>query len=218
MMVRLRLFTAGRLVLLVAPLIVGCTVRTPANLELVSVETTDYYGLPYFPPLSDWIRYEDDKEVVMREQRVLKVTFSSAYNLPEFAKVLQARMHMKAYFCDRSFDPVRLTNIFFYWRDFEVDKYDERLLREMKRLKQNRPYHYLTYIFAQRYEDPIRRPKWRPTWYPQYLSFDLRKEPEDVCFHLEGASYDFRYKSNVIEIPRTVIEEALQNEPPGLAR
>jgi len=54
---------------------------------------------------------------------------------------------------------------------------------------------------------------------PPFASFDLRKNPEDVCFRLVGGAYRaFGYRSNTVVVPREMIAAALSNLPPEIVR
>ena len=49
-----------------------------------------------------------------------------------------------------------------------------------------------------------------------YEQFDLRTEPEDVCFRVRGGWIGNAHKSNVVVIPKEDIVEALKGLPPAL--
>jgi hypothetical protein len=135
---------------------------------------------------------------------ILKVEFTSGRDLSKikFADGLST----ESFFCRRPDTKVLLGGVRIY-SDGQVvpSGYEEAVQRSST---PTGPLHtYYTFLW-------VARSGGHPGDRPVYEAFDLRRDPEDVCFRLVGGEYRaFGYYSNTVTIPKALIARALNQHP-----
>src|SRR5581483_2931283 len=124
----------------------------------------------------------------------LKVEFSTKADLPQIVADGYP-LQSWAYFCDRPDDYVFLS-------DLELYFHDQRVTGETEIVSTHGPVVYSTYLH-------IARQAVSPS-VPAQLGYDMRQNTEDVCFYVRGGNPPLGYKSNIVRIPKGMIEEALK--------
>ncbi len=222
-----------------ALLLGGCIENYPKDIAVVSIKAVDYREqaeLPA-PPIKGTIKaidpYRDflfalseekgkepitpgDIEVYFRQQEhnksfknakrqkpMLRVEFVSKENLHEFAKSKSYPVSIVPYFCDRPKTIVDLGGPRVFLQGLNVGgiPYNYAIQRENGKSLTYYAFLNVVYDFA------------GPS---SYEHFDLRTNPEDVCFQLKGGAMGFGFESNVVMIPRAETIKALSNLPTAL--
>lgn len=217
----------------------GCFASYPKDVAIVSIKTVDYREqaeLPA-PPRTGSIKaidpYRDflfslseekgkepitpnDVEAFFRQQEnnqsfknakqqkpLLKVEFSSKENLYEFIKGKSYTLSIVPYFCNRPESTVRLGWPYVYWRGLNISAFPLNYVIQQKEGDIIAYYAFLNVVYDF-------------TGTTSYERFDLRTNPEDVCFQLKGGSMGFGFESNTVVIPKAEIVKALKDLPPTL--
>jgi hypothetical protein len=137
-----------------------------------------------------------DQQPPLRLQ--LKVEFTSAEDLSRVLREDYYILGTRAYFCNRPNDNAILSFVGIYFRDQPVSG-DVPIVNPTS----NGPFTYSTYM-------GVARQAVYPSNPPQ-VSFDLRKDPEDICFYVAGGNTSpFGFRSNVVRVPKEAIAAALQ--------
>lgn len=135
------------------------------------------------------------------QKPVLKLEFTSKENLHEFARKDGYSVAIWPYFCNRSGELMpRHGRV--YWNGLDVGA---PLNYEMWKDGDGLFVYYTFLDVAFVAKQPS-----------SYESFDLRADPEDICFRVGGGFAGRGFKSNVVMIPRTDIIESLKKMPPEL--
>jgi hypothetical protein len=140
-----------------------------------------------------------------RYRLLLKVEFTSAVDLPQFAMRRRAEeVAAKGYFCERPKDYAVLISPGTYWNGVRLWPNTPIVPAPLTAGSQRR---YTYYVFLE-----VAR-KDSPEAIPPQIGFDFRLKADDVCFFLVGGSdvLGLRYKSNVVRIPASAIEQSIRN-------
>jgi hypothetical protein len=173
-----------------ASLVGGCIIsNTPGDLTFASAELAD----------------RRDRMEMPGPGALLKIEFTSRMDLSKFAMEHSYNLGAIAFFCGRPNDFVVLSFPDVYWRRVRLGQGEADPIER----GQDDKIELLTYyLFINVAREAIVPSK------PREKSFDLRREPEDVCFHLRGGNESGRgYKSNTVVIPKDAIESALAEAP-----
>lgn len=218
--------TALRAVPLMSVMLLMCSSCASVSIEdvtLSSVRAVDYHDETELPVPGDLRPYIADmaanpailrappssaglpplKTAERPHRALLKVEFTSRIDLSkvDFADNLST----KTFFCRRSDANVLLGGVHIYSNHHVVPSgYNEPI--ETSNTATGALYTYYTFISVARNEPGGGK--------PVYESFDLRRNPEDVCFRLVGGEYRaFGYRSNIVSIPKALIARALDQGP-----
>lgn len=177
----------------------GCRATLPSDLRLEQVTVVDVSGDADLRDLKTrYALYMDDPR-----QWYLKITLSTATNLG----LLQSRvLGIRAFFCDTSKERrqedylalLSMSGLYAYGRDISMS--GDQFSAELNTVPVKR---YEAFIAVES------MPRSRP---PEV--WDLRLRPRTVCLRLEEPDYP-PVKSNVVEIPRSVIAKALHSPEPS---
>jgi len=217
----------------------GCVTNYPKDVSIVSIKTVDYREqaeLPA-PPKTGSIKeidpYRDflfslseekgakpitpnDVEAYFRQQEnnqsckttkqhkpLLKIEFSSKENLYEFIKGKSYTLSVDPYFCNRPESIVSLGGPYVYWRGLNVSIFTLNYVIQQKEGEAFTYYAFLNVVYDF-------------TGTTSYERFDLRTNPEDICFQLKGGSMGFGFESNTVVILKAEIVKALKDLTPTL--
>lgn len=208
----------------------GCIVNYPKDIAVISIKSLDYreqaelavsYGshsLEFNDPYSDFLFALSEKKgkvpitsgdikVYFQKQDgdqafknakmqkpLLKIEFVSKVNLYKYVRKNGYTLLAESYFCRRPKASVLLSWPSVYWKGLNVSiplNYD---IQESEMLT-----YYFFLNMAYNYTGPS-----------SYEHYDLRANPEDVCFQLRGGSIGIGYKSNIAVISQKDIVEALK--------
>lgn len=190
----------------------GCVSNYPTDIELTSVEAAnerDQDEILKSPEARSVLGLPPDSSTGdARSARLfLKVEFTSAVNLSKFTTDNSYPLGHTSYFCDTPKDPktVRLHSQGIYWRGQNLGLWGPDPI-ESSLMPAGSPITY--YIFINTVDEA--------TWpsYPPRESYDLRQQAKDICFYLAGGAVGFGYKSNIVVVPKSKIEAALQTHAP----
>lgn len=219
-------------------LISGCMANYPNDVALVSVKVVDYREQPELPtrvesgstrsidPYRDFLLAlskkkgnepitPSDIDVYFVQQSkneffknskqnkpLLKIEFTSKENLHEYTRSKHYPLSIVPYFCKRPGSTVSLGGPLVFWRGLEIGGPLNYAIQQ-KKGESLTYYAFLNVVYD--FAGPS-----------SYEHFDLRTNPEDVCFQLRGGSTGFGFESNVVEIPNAEIVKALMDLPPTL--
>ena len=217
----------------------GCVASYPKDVAIVSIKTVDYREQAELPappekgsikaidPYRDFLFSLSDKkgnepitsndiEAYFRQEEndqsfknskqkkpILKIEFSSKENLYEFIKDKNYTLSIVPYFCNRPDSTVHLGWPYVYWRGLNISAFPLNYAIQQKNGEALTYYAFLNVVYDF-------------TGTTSYESFDLRTDPEDVCFQLKGGSMGFGFKSNTVVLPKAEIVKALKDLPPTL--
>ena len=197
-----------------APLLGGCISTKPKDLAFVSVRVVDRHDqLEIMPPSADpalGLINESQRKKLLAEagpierphQLLLKIEFSSHTNLAEFMRDHSFNLGSHAFFCGRPKDEVILSGLSVYWNGVWLNG----LERDPIKASGGGNGELITYYFF----SSVAREENMPS-NPPLLSFDLKQQPEDICFSLKGGNgAGLGFKSNTVVVPKDAIATALQ--------
>jgi hypothetical protein len=179
------------------------------DIELVSLEAADYHTQAEIPTLSasGFTQFTDDESLRFgpgnpyedRPHRlILKVQFMTNVDLPKFVGKNGYSLGARAFFCDRPGDPAFLSYISVYRRGIDVAS------RRIDPIVGGAPQALSTYYF---FMNTV-----APSTVRARVSYDLRQDPQDVCFYLSGGNPPTGFRSNVATISKDAIALALRSE------
>ena len=166
------------------------------DLALRSVEAVDHYDrMEILKPSNDVVAHET----------VLRVEFTSRTDLAKYTDRGDYNLGAWADFCKPVDRPHQIFMSFLnvYWRGLEIHGNGHPV--GVNGEGTGEPIIYYTFL-------SVARNSVTPSNPPE-IAFDLRKQPEDVCFRLRGGNEAGGFSSNSVTIPKAVIEKALQNAP-----
>jgi hypothetical protein len=132
---------------------------------------------------------------------LLKIEFTSATNLSRFVIEHSFNLGNTAFLCDRPSDVLTLSFSYVFWRGMRLGLQEADPIRRQNELLRV-PVTYYIFIDVADKERPLDKP-------PQ-KAFDLRQNPENVCFYVRGGNELGRgYKSNIVVVPKDAIAAAL---------
>lgn len=189
----------------------GCiSTNTPGDLVLKTVQVVDWYHQPELPgagasPLVGMLSRRDVAASGLSVQGgekphrlMLRVEFTSATNLFEFARENSYNIGNTVFFCEQKDASPHMSYPYVFWKGSLVGNLEPNVIRTSE--GSLIPY----YIFISISKDA------RPNDIPPQASFDLREDPEDVCFYLSGGDGSGGgYRSNAVKIPKNIIEDTL---------
>jgi len=215
----------------------GCVTNHPKDVAILSIKVVDEREQAELPPTpaADSFKskhpYRDflfalseakgdepikpeDMAVYFREQGanqtfknskpqkpLLRVEFTSNGNLYQFAKENSYPVAIWPYFCKRPEELIP-RNGRVYWNGLDVGA---PLNYEMWK-NGDEPFVYYTFLDV---AFSAKQPS-------SHESFDLRTDPEDICFRVGGGFAGRGFKSNAVVIPKAEIIKALEQMPPAL--
>lgn len=199
---------------LVALLLGGCiSTNTPGDLTMLSVQSVDWRDQDELPGpgVSPALGMVRDRDLALMGQSItggekphrplLKIEFTSTTNLSKFVIVNSYNLGNTAFLCDRRKDSAGLSFPDIYWHGIRLGEHEFDPI-ERHSDAAGAPITY--YIFID-----VAREKVVPSKPPRE-GFDLRQNPENVCFYLAGGNESGRgYRSNMVTIPKDVIAAAL---------
>jgi hypothetical protein len=136
---------------------------------------------------------------------LLKAQFTSGVNLSEFIQENSYSLGNEAFLCNRPDHRVILSFPGVYMGNARPGG-----ANPLSRATEGKGIPITYYLFLNPAGDKI-----VPS-FPQVEAFDLRRNPEDICFYLRGGSGWGGYRSNNVVIPAEAIAAALRGVPPGL--
>jgi hypothetical protein len=134
---------------------------------------------------------------------ILKIEFSSKENLYEFVNKKSYTLVFMPYFCNRPQEIVNLGWPNVYWNGLNISAFP---LKYDVQQKNDEPFIYYAFLNV----------VYDFTGQTSYKRFDLRSNPEDVCFQIKGGGVGQGFKSNVVDISKNEIVKALEKLPPTL--
>jgi hypothetical protein len=198
----------------------GCVAaETPGDLALISVQAVDWHDQDEMPgpgasPVLGMVNSHDiertGQSVTGREKPhrpLLKIEFTSATNLSQFVIEHSYNLGNTAFLCDRPSDRLTLSFSYVFWHGVRLGLQEADPIPRAKE-SSTEPVTYYIFIDVADKERLQDRP-------PQ-KAFDLRQNPENVCFYVRGGNESGRgYKSNVVVVSKDAIAAALTKAPPG---
>lgn len=131
----------------------------------------------------------------------LKTSFTSHADLTRIDDAISLRG--EGLFCSRPNAHVRLVTPHIFWRGVKLSHWPDSIQIQPDESDPRAPITYYTFIRVALEE--------RQPGNPPFESFDLRRQPEDVCIRLVGGPYRaFGWQSNTMKISKEVITEALR--------
>ncbi|WP_143596126.1 hypothetical protein [Tistlia consotensis] len=207
-------------VALIATLFSGCaTANTPDDLAFVSVQAVDWYDQDEMPgpaasPVLGMVNSSDLERsgqsltgTVKPHRLLLKIEFTSATNLSQFAMEHLYNLGNTAFLCNRPDDRLTISFSYVFWRGVRLGLQEIDPIQRQDELSSGRITYYIFVNVAdkERLQDK-----------PPQAAFDLRRSPENICFYLRGGSESgLGYKSNVVLVPEDAIATALTRASMG---
>jgi len=183
------------------PALSGCiSYNTPGDLTFVSVREVDWRDVPELSQPNPLLG------VQQRRGPLIKVEFSTNTNLFKFSRDNSYPIGTLAFFCDQSEGLARLQHSAVYSQGERVDIADDQQAKWAA--VQEQLNHYIFFDVEAEAQPKAKPPR---------RAYDLRQDPEDVCFHLRGgaAPAPFGFRSNTVVVPKAAIAAALRGEPAG---
>lgn len=209
------------MVWLAAAALGGCIAKnTPGDLALASVRLTDWRDQPELPgPGATLLRgLVSDRDLRLMgdsltggekaSRPTLKVEFTSATNLARFAAENAWNVGATVFPCGRRETRSYLSYPYVFWRGARLDRLEPDPIGTASGAGPPIAYYFFV--------DPALERRTRSE--PPVEAYDLRRAPEDVCFHLRGGNTTALrgYRSNVVTVPKEAIAAALGGQPSGV--
>ncbi len=137
------------------------------------------------------------------QKPLLKVEFTSRVSLSGFIRDKGYTLFVSPYFCDRPNDVINWGLPYVYWQGLNISYPLNYAIEQI----QGEPITYYVYINVL---DDFNGPS-------SYERFDLRTNPEDICFKLKGGGMGFGFESNAVVIHKGEIVKALNDLTPTLS-
>lgn len=162
--------------------LIGC-IHVPKELRLISVEEITSSTQNYEPPSF--------------AESMLRVEFSSIYNVIEYTGNHENAFSLDAFFCDNPSEVAFLSDSPFFFK--RLDKINENSL-----------YIYEAYFFVKwNQTKPLPIGK-RLNGQKHYIKYDLLTNPKDICFYVSGTDFiGMGQISNYLRLRKPYIIEAL---------
>lgn len=205
----------------------GCVTiaaNTPGDLAFASVRLTDGRDQPELPgpgasPLRGLVSDRDLLHIgesltggEKAPRPTLRIEFTSATNLARFAAENSWNVGSSAFFCGRQETYSDLSYPYVFWRGTKLHWLEpDQIGTALGSGPGSRVAYYFFLDVARERQVPAN---------PPVEAYDLRRAPEDVCFHIRGGNTHVGrgYRSNVVRVPKEAIAVALGGPAPGVGR
>ncbi len=187
----------------------ACVASAPEDVEFASVRAVDQFSQPEIKIVSmeDIFRHQfgiNEGDAKQRPHKLLlKIYFSTETDLWEFTQGRGYDLGALAHFCDAPDKKVLLSFIDVYWNRRSVDSLRRNLIQQSIEAENGQRIEYYTFAEVKRDEPD-----------PEFVSFDLSRDPRDLCIYLTGTNGVFAFRSNTFVVPKEEIAAALRELPP----
>ena len=189
----------------------ACALASPDQLSLLSVEVVKYDDQKevHAPENSLWgfagrdLEGSDAPAVKKYPDRLwLKIQFSTSTNLSKLAEESSYHIGTTAYFCDKAKEYPDVSYPYIFWNGVWIDRGDRDPISRSG-INPGTPITYYIYV-------PLAETGGQSTTLPD-RPYNLRQHAEDICFYIRGGNeWGLSFRSNVVVIPRAMIEAALK--------